>query len=224
MTDWRIYEHTHTIELIQLIKMKSQLNHLDEATAAFHAFCFRFQQSITKKAEYVSKNNGYDKEFAIEIIEMTFQRFWKYPQFNIEKINASSLDKGVEIYLSKIAQNSFYDLVKEKLGINISPYNGMEEIIYDIPIPENRLIVNNENYIIVKKVLDTFSLKHRVIYLTYAQYEINGCKLPRKLLTELREKLDITQNTIRSYRFEVINKINEYKELWKNGTILNKTN
>lgn len=214
MINWNVYEHTPVIELIELIKMRSNTAHLDKAHAAFHVFCFRYQKDIIKQAEYICRNNGCDKEFAIEIVEKTFQKFWKYPSFKLDKMKASTPDKGVIIYLSRIAQHSFYDLINEKNGINVSPYNGEEEIIYEIPLPVNIVNVNNENYLILKKVLDTLSWKHKVVYLTYLKYEVNNHKLPRKLLLELREKLNITQDTMRSYRHEVINKIKEYKELW----------
>jgi hypothetical protein len=214
MIEWKDYQAVQTVELIELIKRKQEPGNLEIAKAAFTAFCFRFQQRITKKAEIISKNNGFDKEFAIEIIERTFQRFWKYPGFKSEKMKVSSPDKGVELYLLRIAKNCFYDLVNERNGVNVSPYDGHEVIIYDIPEPEGQININSENFIILKKVFDTFTWKHRAIYLTYLQYENAGYKLPRKLLSELREKLKISQTTIRSYRFEVVNKIKEYKELW----------
>lgn len=217
MIDWRDYEDTPTIELIEFIRMKDKPDHLHIAKAAFNAFCFRFQQRIIEKAEIVSRNNGFDKEFAIEIVEMTFQKFWKYPAFRLEKMKASTVDKGVELYLLRIAKNSFYDLANKRNGIHVSPYDGQESIIYEIPQAVGNVDVNNENYFILKKVFETLTWKHRAIYLTYLQYEYEGYKLPRQLLYELREKLEITQDTIRFYRHEVINKLREYKELWQQG-------
>lgn len=214
MIDWRIYEKTSTIELIEHIKMKDKPGHLENANAAYYAFCFRFEEEIKKKAEIICKNNGFEKEFAIEVIQRTFKRFWKYPKFDPEKCKTSTIEKGVVLYLNRIAQNSFTDLVLEHKGINISPYDGSEDIVTEIPIPSNIAIVNNENYQIIKAVLDTFSEKHKIVYLTYLKHEINGHKLPRKLLTELREKLGISQETIRSYKNEVVNKLNEYKKIW----------
>ncbi|MFT3738480.1 MAG: hypothetical protein QM786_06960 [Breznakibacter sp.] len=215
MTNWKEYEHIPTIELIELIKMKDNPEHLEKSTIAFSVLCFRFQKSLEKKAVVLSRNYGYDDGYAIEIIERTFKRFWKYPNFRLEKIKCSTPDKGVELYLSRIAQHCFYDLYNERNGINVSPYDGCEEIIYDIPVPDEYIAIDNEKFLIINKALKTFSWKHRVIYLTYLQHELNGYKLPRKLLSELRDKLGITQDTIRFYRFEVINKINEYNELWQ---------
>lgn len=114
MIEWRDYEKNTTIELIELIKMKDEPKHLESAEAAFRAFYFRFFKSVAKKADIVSKNNGCDREFAIEITENTFEKFWKYPSFKLEKMKASTPEKGVELYLSRIAQNCFYDLINKK--------------------------------------------------------------------------------------------------------------
>jgi len=215
MINWKDYEHVPTIELIELIKMKNDSSQLDTAQNAFRAFYFRFFDLVAKKAFIISKRNGYDKDFALEITEKTFEKYWKYPAFKIEKMKASNPDKGVELYLYRISQHCFYDLMNERNGINVSPYDGTEEIVYDFEIPDEYLELNNERYKIINKALSTFSNKHRIIYLTYLQYEQAGYKLPRKLLAELREKLNITQDTIRYYRYEVLSKIEEYTELWQ---------
>ncbi len=215
MIEWRDFEKTSTIELIELIKMKDNPLHLDTAKAAFRAFYFRFFKSVAKKADIVSKRNGYDREFALEVTEKTFEKFWKYPAFKLQKMKVSCPEKGAELYLSRIAQNCFYDLMNVRNGINVSPYDGSEEIIYEIPILDEYIEINNERYQIINRVLSTFSNKHRIIYLTYLQHEQKGYKLPRKLLIELREKLNVTQDTIRFYRHEVISKIAEFTEIWQ---------
>jgi len=213
--NWKEYEHTPTVELIELIKMKDKPLHLETAKAAYRSLYFRFFEIVAKKADIISKRNGYDKEFAIEVTEKAFERFWKYPSFNLQKMKVSSPDIGVELYLSRIAQNCFYDLMNERNGINISPYDGSEEIICEMPIIDEYFELNNKRLQIMNKVLSTFSIKHRIVYLTYLQHEQKGYKLPRKLLNELREKLNVTQDTIRFYRHEVISKINEYTEIWQ---------
>ncbi len=215
MKEWKDYENTPTIELIGIIKSKDQPLQLDNAKAAFRAFYFRFFSMVAKKSEIVSKRNGYDREFALEVTESTFAKFWKYPGFKLEKMRASTPDKGVELYLSRIAQNVFYDLLNQKNGIKVSPYDGLEEIVYDIPILSEYIEINNERFQIINKVLSTLGPKHKIIYLTYLQHEITGHKLPRKLLCELRIKLGISQDTIRFYRHEVLTKIDEYTSIWK---------
>ena len=56
---------------------------------------------------------------------------------------------------------------------------------------ESRSKLQNE-YEVVKRVLDSLGPKHKIIYLTYKGYEYytkQGYKLPRKLLESLREEL-----------------------------------
>ncbi|MCF8350514.1 MAG: hypothetical protein K9H15_05060 [Bacteroidales bacterium] len=215
MATWRDYENTPTIELINFIKMKGDTQNREIAELAFSAFYFRFYEKIAKKAEYVCKNNGYDSILAVEVIDKTFQNFFKYPEFSPDKMKTTTIDKGVEVYLSRIAQNAYTDLIKERNGLDVSPYSGDEQIIHDIPVPDDSVDIDYEKYVIIRDALKTFSWKHKVIYLTYLQYEKDGYKLPRKLLSELRSKLDITQDTVRSYRYEVIKKIKEYTKIWQ---------
>lgn len=214
MINWRDYESTPTHDLIELIKLKDHEIHLETAKAAFRAFYFRFFNSVAKKAVIVSRKNGYDQDFALEVAERTFNKSWKYPSFQINKMKVSDPDKGVELYLSKIAQNCFYDLVNERTGISSSPYDGNEEIIYEIPYSVEYVKLNPEKFQIINKVLSTFDDKHKIIYLTYLMHEHKGYKLPRKLLAQLRDKLNLSQDTIRFYRYEVLQKIDEYTSIW----------
>ena len=55
---------------------------------------------------------------------------------------------------------------------------------------------------------------HQVIYLTYTTHEKEGVNLPPKSRTELRNHLGgISQSTIRSYKKEAIDKIEEVKRI-----------
>ena len=69
----------------------------------------------------------------------------------------------------------------------------------------------------IKKLLDRLSPKHRIIYLTYKQYEQEskeGFKLPRKLLKNLRTELDLTQTTVRIYKNEGFNEVETYLKIY----------
>ena len=169
---------------------------------------------IKKIIERSSLSYGLSPEDAIEILDTTFTRFWQYPNFDAQKARTTDIEKSIVLYLAKIAQRTLIDVFKKKSGGKISPYNGEEQIIYDFPKISDPKLINDKNFQILKEVLSLFSDKHKAIYLTYATYEQNGYKLPRKLLAELRETFNISQNTIRSYRHEVIERIKEHKELW----------
>lgn len=197
--------------------MRKQEDNKERAEAAFWAFTFRYTVEVTKKCEIISKNWGEGLEFATDVANNTFKRFWKYPKFDHSKAKIKDVDKAVLVYLFRISKNVLTDLWNNKYGTKHNPYDGNEEIVWDIPKKEDDCGEINDmtsHQAIVMKALSTLSDKHKVIFLTYAKYQENGFKLPRKLLSELRENLGISQQTIRSYHNEVKNKIKEYLEIY----------
>jgi len=70
------------------------------AVAAFNAFCFRFEEPLKKIIEKTCRSFGLTKEDAIEILDLTFRRFWQYPKYDAKKSCVSNIDKGIIIYLS----------------------------------------------------------------------------------------------------------------------------
>ena len=218
MVKWQYYEESSTIELIELIKMKSNKMQIEVSKAAFNTFVFRFTEELTKKTEIICSHWGYNSEIALEVSKKTFQRFWKYPNFCKEKCKTNDIDKGVLLYLFQIARNVLADLVNELNGI-VSPYDGNEEIIWDFPNRTDVIFTDYQDaqshFAIVKEALSTLSIKHKIIYLTYSANEYSGYKLPRKLLQELREKLKISQQTVRSYKNEAYNKVKEYLSIYE---------
>lgn len=199
-----------SVRLIEIIQKRN-----DDAEPAFIEFCRRFDQPLIKIVERSAKGFGLSKEEAIQILDKTFERFWKYPNFDSHKMNVSTVEKGIVLYLVGIAKKLIYDQLKLQKGELATPYDGTEKIVYDFPKDMDIKHVNSEKYRIISQVLASFSRKHRIVYLTYEAYSHEGYNLPRKLLQELRDELEIEQNTIRSYRHEVLNKIKEYTELWK---------
>jgi len=204
-----------SLELIREIKLNKDPTKRKNSETAFNTFCYRFEEPLKRIIERTCRSYGLSSEDAIEILELTFKRFWVYPKFDANKVRSSDPEKGIVLYLARIAQRGLIDVIKLKNGSKYSPYDGDEHIVYDFPKISNPKLVNDENYLIINEVLNHLSWKHKVIYLTYSSYEHKGFKLPRKLLADLRATLQLSQNTIRSYRFEVAEKIKEYKNLWQ---------
>ena len=61
----------------------------------------------------------------------------------------------------------------------------------------------------LNKKISALDEKHRIVYLTYKAYQTSGKKLPRKLLDKLRKRLGLTQSTIRVYKNEAFNALND---------------
>lgn len=211
-----------TENLIAYMQWKDEAGYEDMAKNAFLQFFFRFQEELIRKTRVVARNWGYDNEVADLVAEKAFDRFWKYPNFEIKKSKSKEWDTGVILYLFKIAFHLLADYRKSANGEG-SPFTGEEEIIREFPDIENmqlnaerRAILQNE-YEVVKRVLGSLGPKHKIIYLTYKGYEYytkQGYKLPRKLLENLREELNLTQSSIQVYKKEAFDKITEYLTIY----------
>ncbi len=211
-----------TENLMEFIQWKDEPDYAETAKEAFRVFTFRFQLDLQKKLIPICKGWGYDEQVASEIAYSTFERVWKYPSFNKEKAKQKDYDKAITFYLYGIAGNLLADYKKIQDGEG-NPFTGDEEIVRDFPdvenmeIPKEKKAVLLERYEHIKKLLDRLSPKHRIIYLTYKQYEQEtneGFKLPRKLLKNLRTELDLTQTTVRIYKNESFNEVETYLKIY----------
>ncbi len=217
---WKDYENEPIETLIEYIKWRDQDDYREVAIDAFTALCFRFRNDIVKKCRIICKKWGYDNQISDLIAERTFDRFWKYPKTFTPSKCTKDIDLCLRLYLYQIAQTQLADYKKEELGINQSPFSGEETIIREFPDIDS-LIQNEETrrdlrkkQEIIDKALDRLTPKHKIIYLTYKTYEINGHKLPRPLLRALREELDLVQASIQVYNKEANDKVNEYLQIY----------
>lgn len=207
-----------TENLLEYIQWKDDPDYTETAKEAFRVFTFRYQIMLQKKLIPICENWGYDKQVANEIAHSTFERVWKYPTFDITKAKQKDYEKAISFYLYGIAGHLLADYKKSQ-NEEANPFPGNEEIIREFPDIENmeigkeRKAILQERYEHIKKALSRLTPKHKIIYLTYKQYESetkDGYKLPRKLLKDLRTELDLTQNTVRVYKNEAFNEVETY--------------
>ena len=207
-----------TENLLEYIQWKDDPAYTEIAKQAFRVFTFRYQLDLHKKLIPICKGWGYDEQVATEIAYKTFERVWKYPKFDKSKSKQQDYDKAITFYLYGFAENLLADYKKFQEG-ETNPFTGDEEIIHNFPDIENMQLGKERKAILIErqehitKMLDRLSPKHRIIYLTYKHYEHitkDGYKLPRKLLKDLRTELDLTQNSIRVYKKEAINEVDNY--------------
>lgn len=206
-----------TENLLEYIQWKDEPDYSEIAKEAFRVFTFRFQLDLQKKLIPICTNWGYDEQVASELAYHTFERVWKYPKFDISKAKQKDFDKAVSFYLYGIAGRLLADYKKNQEIEN--PFKGDEEIIREFPDIDNmgmekeRKAILKERFEHIQKALNRLTPKHKIIYLTYKQYESeikDGYKLPRKLLKELRAELDLTQNSIRVYKKEAFDVVEKY--------------
>ncbi|TAM95336.1 MAG: hypothetical protein EPN39_15425 [Chitinophagaceae bacterium] len=209
-----------TENLLEYIQWKGETDYVETAKEAFRVFIFRFQLDLQKKLIPICRNWGYDEQVASDIAYGTFDRIWKYPKFDISKAKQrNDFEKAVSFYLYRIAEHLLADYKKNQDGEG-NPFTGDEEIIREFPDIENiemgkeRRAILQERFEHIQKALNRLTPKHKIIYLTYKQYEsetnAGKHKLPRELLKDLRDELDLTQNSIRVYKKEAFDEVEKY--------------
>src|SRR5258708_15065640 len=173
---WQEMANENAADLIEYIKWGNQPEYKDTADDAFIAFCFRFRDDVQTKCRIISRNWGYDTVVGDEIAAKTFDRFRKYPAFEASKCKTGNIDNCAKFYLYAIAGRLLADHKKiEEEGEN--PFTGEEEIVTEFPnideleISAERKTILKQKYEIIQKALDRLTPKHKIIYLTYKQYE-----------------------------------------------------
>jgi DNA-directed RNA polymerase specialized sigma24 family protein len=219
---WQELANELTADLIEYIRWRNQPEYKDLAEDAFRAFCFRFSPELQKTCRIICANRGYDSTVADEIAEKTFARFLKYPKYDHSKCKCGEIDKCVLLYLFKFARRLLSDYaISEKRGPN--PFTGDEEIVtefWDIEamdIPQERKAQLLKKYEIIKAALERLSPKHKIIYLTYKEYEqelSSGYNFPPAFRKRMQEYLEISQVSIRVYKKEAFDKVDEYLKIY----------
>lgn len=205
LMDWKELQNEPTEDLIEFVKFKTDPNYLDDARAAFVVLTHRFEQDVLGKCTIICRNWGYSDADALELANRTFEKFWEYHSFDKEKRNVADIDLAFKLYLYKIAENE----LKQAYNDQSDPYDGSEKIItslddlnIDGDIEKARELRKAKE--VIDRALSKLTPKHKIIFLTYKAYEEDGHKLPRELLKELRESLNLTQNSIRVYKKQAI--------------------
>jgi len=229
---WQEFQEETTEDLVEYMKVSGPD---DQASAddAFRAFIVRFRVYVQKLCRTVAASYGYDSTVGDEIATETFRKFREAKSFHKDKCNSPDLDVCIKYYLAVTASRTMVDYDRKETSDN--PFDGTEELAFDLPdiddlaLDPERLAILRKQYDVVEKMLQRLSPKHRVIYLTYKQYELQlyrrepgaeGQKrqfyLPRHLSEKLRRETGLSQSTIRKYKEEANNLIEPYLKLYGN--------
>lgn len=219
---WQEYQNESLETLVEYIQLKDDPDFKESSKDAFIALTMLFQEDLLKRLIPICRNWGHDRDYAIELGRRVFERLWKYPTgFTLDKAKSKDPTTAFLLYLFGFAKRLLatdYKASQEK-----SPWTSDEEVVLDFPdietldISVERKALLVKGYEIIKCALDQLSPKHKIIYLTYKQYEEElkgGKQLPRHLLSDLREKLDITQASIRVYKKQAFDKVEEYLKIY----------
>lgn len=200
--------------IAHLKAIANKCNNPDEAERSFRIFVSSFESDVLKFAEIHANKMGIPIECAFEATTCAFARVWRYPTFDINKAHCKNPNKGILVWLNRIAANQMYEYVKknrcaqhtqeEDLSVIEDATSFVDLLIGDKPAEEKMEYVSA-----LESRISCLGEKHRIIYLTYKAYDSVGKKLPRSLLEKLRKRLGITQATIRVYKKEALQAIND---------------
>jgi hypothetical protein len=191
-----------TADLIDYVKSINDIGYKELAETAFAVLTLRFRKDLLSKSIVMVRKWGRDEGDAVELTNRVFDRFLKYPRYDHAKCPDNKVDKCFRKYLYGIANKEIIALFKP----SNSPYDGSEGVITTL-IPENpvswephklKSLQDAEKQL--DEIFAKLTPKHKIIFLTYKQYEQEGRTLPRHLLQELRDTLSLTQNSIRVYK------------------------
>lgn len=207
----RVYK-ADGVSLLRAIANKN--NNEEEAKKALALFTSYFEDKIKLLVATNARNIGYDENVAFEAIQCTFNKVWLYPTFDMKKSHCKDEEKAIIIWLVKIANSQMHQFSRNGVCAQINDDEDLSIIedsrqfidyhISDLD-PEKKI----ELVMAFNKKLSALDEKHRIIYLTYKAYQNSGKKLPRTVLAKLRKRLGITQTTVRVYKKDACETLND---------------
>lgn len=217
MTEKIDFENMVGSELLEYISFKDEFP--NEAEMAFYVFQARYQRDILQKSEVLCSKFEYNEAIAFLAATCTFDKVWKNAHtFNMKKANTKNVDKAILLWMYKILftqillfknRDTCAQPTKEE---DLSLINDVDGLI-KVHAPENleKQKELKENLSFLERALQRLSPKHRIIYFTYLAYKPDKDKnIPRSVSNKLQEQLDLTQASIRVYRKEATDLVNNY--------------
>jgi hypothetical protein len=217
MTEKIDFENMVGSELLEYISFKDEFP--NEAELAFYVFCDRYQRDILQKSEIQCSKFEYNEAIAFLAAKCTFDKVWnKAHTFSMEKANTKNIDKAILLWMYKILYTQIL-LFKDRDTCaqpteeeDLSLIANLDALV-NVYAPENleKQKELKENLSFLERVLQGLSQKHRIIYFTYLAYKPEKDKnIPRSVSNKLKEQLDLTQASIRVYRKDATDLVNNY--------------
>jgi hypothetical protein len=211
------FENMVGSELLEYISFKDEFP--NEAELAFYVFCDRYQRDILQKSEIQCSKFEYNEAIAFLAAKCTFDKVWnKAHTFSMEKANTKNIDKAILLWMYKILYTQIL-LFKDRDTCaqpteeeDLSLIENLDALV-NVYAPENleKQKELKENLSFLERILQGLSLKHRIIYFTYLAYKPEkGKNIPRSVSNKLKEQLDLTQASIRVYRKDATDLVNNY--------------
>lgn len=191
----------------------------ETAEKALYLFTSYFESKIKTFVEIHASKYGYDENVAFEALQCTFNKVWLYPTFDKSKSHCKSVERAIIVWLENIASSQMHQFTKKgecaqiKAEEDLSVIESADEFVTSF----NAMALSSEQKIMyvmaLERKISVLDEKHKIIYLTYKAYQTRGKKLPRTLLEKLRKRLGVSQVTIRVYKKEACETLNDLELL-----------
>jgi len=210
------FENMSGAELLEFIFCFKE-EYPEQSERAFAIFCYKYERDLLQKAEIYCSKFGYNETVALMVAECTFARVWKYPTFDIKKVKTKNIDTAIYQWLYPILYTQIVLLGKQDTCAepteeeDLSIISNIDELISHTVgdnVEKTKELKTKLN--IIDSALLGLSEKHRIVWLTYKAYEQRGKNIPRSVSNKLQEQLDLTQNSIRVYKMQANQHINDY--------------
>jgi len=209
-------ETMSSAELLEFIScFKEEYSELSKR--AFVIFCYRYEKDLLQKAEIYCSKFGYNETVALTVVQCTFARVWKYPTFDIKKAKSKNIDTAISLWLYPILYTQIVLLGKQDTCAeptkeeDLSVISNIDELIlHTVGDDMEKTKDLKAKLSVIESALLGLSEKHKIVWLTYKAYEQQGKNIPRSVSNKLQEQLDLTQNTIRVYKIQANQHINDY--------------
>lgn len=214
--DKNVEEIVDGVKLLHIIANK--YNDMEAASKAFHLFVGYFEDKIKKYVEIQASKIGYDEKVAFEAMQCAFNKVWLYPSFDMNKTHCKNEERAIVIWLMRIAASQMHQFSRYGQCAQITPEEDLSiiestEQFIDFHASDLDPELKMQYFLALDMKLSVLEEKHRIIYLTYMAYQTSGKKLPRNVLSKLRKRLGITQVTVRVYKKEACEALNDLRLL-----------
>lgn len=203
-----------SLDLLEYIRWKDE--YPEEAQAAFSEFCLRYDQAVLKAAEIYCRKWNLSSTVALDIVECTFARVWKYTSYDHTKSKTDNINNGIKRWLSKIAFTQLTNYTDR--GTCYEPDKETDlSLIYTLDDFVEKSTVDNltrkelkEKLSIIEEFINGQEEKHRIIYLTYKLYTHKGNNIPRSVSKKLQDELGLVPGSIRKYKEQANKQVDNF--------------
>jgi DNA-directed RNA polymerase specialized sigma24 family protein len=207
---WEDLQHESIESLAEFLQLRGDAEAEEWAKAALVNIVFRTRKDLLEKCTRMCFKAGLTETDAEEIANRTYERLLKYCKFKKSEGKGKTVEQSFNIYLYTIAAHELAD----HLNPDESPFDGTERVVFSLVDPNVQYEPEKLAELqAIETRLDTamagLTNKHKIIYLTYKMHEKVGRYLPKHLLAELHEVTGLTKSTVRVYKKQVFEQVEQ---------------